>query len=240
MDNSLRHPLVAVSLAVAFSLLPSSLGYAQSKSHESGIVINVTVLPQDSPVRILGMRLPASNSSRRGPLVHVLNTSSTKAAEVWVDVVMWGQFNEVGRTASSDDPVPDAHFREQFWDAQPIIQPGTDAWFRDRQLEPDHFVTIAKRMGSNCISVGVQVKKVDFEDGTTWSAPPIDSSVLKSVDKPGACRSATATQDELGNVTGYGMIISNSAQNLSSEVQSYSIVCTLRDEDVRIVSTCPF
>jgi hypothetical protein len=237
MDAS--RPLVALSLAVAFSLLPSSLGYAQSKSQQSGIVINVTILPQDSPVRILGMRLPGANPFPRCCLVHVLNTSSTKAAEVSVDLVMWGQFNEVGRTESSDDPSPDAHFREAFWDAQPVIQPGADVWFRDKELDPFRFMIIAKDMGSNCISVGVQVKKVDFEDGTTWSAPEIDSSMFKSVGKPGACRGATATPVEIGSWTRYS-IASNPASSPSNEVQSYSAVCTLQDKDGRTTSTCPF
>jgi hypothetical protein len=102
VTSSVRHHLLATCATSALLLLFSCVGIAGSQNQDPTVIVNVRILPQDGPVRLLGMRLPGAHG--RGPLVHVLNTSSTKAAEVWVEAIMSG-VSGIGMTTVSLESV---------------------------------------------------------------------------------------------------------------------------------------
>jgi hypothetical protein len=86
---------------------------------------------------------------------------------------------------------------------------------------------MAKHFHSNCISVDVQVYKVDFEDGTAW-VPEEPPALSDDVNRAGTCRGATASEADVEDLTGYSFV-SNSAPDSRNEVQSYSFSCSLED-----------
>jgi hypothetical protein len=219
--------ILAAWLLSAALLLFSFSGDVRSQDHDATVVTRVRVLQHDGPVQILGIK--PWDVSGPEPYVHMRNTSSSKTSRIWVEVIIGGGQGNVVRT-NSNAP-------NQLWPAERAISPGAEAWARESVLTSSALLMAAKELRSNCISVGVLVMRVDFEDGTSWRSSA-STTALGKTDKALPCGGATASEDEIGRLVSINSV---RPQDSSAEVQSYSFTCSLESkEGRRIVGSCPF
>jgi hypothetical protein len=241
VTSYLRNMMHAAYAGSILSLLFLFVGDARAQGQDPTVVTKLRILQQDAPVQILSMKLPDRSERQAGrhePSVHLRNTSSSQTSRIWVETIITDPQGHVVST-SSDSP-------NELRPAERVILPGGEGWARETVLRSDNFLMAAKRLRSNCISVDVLVMRVDFADGTSWhlnrSKTLAASKPPEKIDETVACSSATASEDEIGRLTSVQF---RPDQELprpqdSSEVQSYSFLCSLHSDEGHIVGSCPF
>ena len=218
-------------VACALLLLFSCVGYGAAQNANPAVVINVRLMQQDGPVRILGMRMsqrPPEHFPGRIPLVHLRNLSSTKTSRIWVDAIVGSPQGRAVRIESS--------LSEILWPTEHEIAPGGEVWSKETALESDSLLEGAKELDSACIFVGVRVGAVQFVDGTRWYVTGKSGRYPWDAERVGNCGGATASEGEIGSLQG-SRFPGRAPLKLSGEVQSFSFTCTL---DSDYFGSCPF
>lgn len=64
------------------------------------MAILVSVAAQESPVQVVGIKLP--EKSGHDPLVHIRNTSSKETARIWVEAIISARDGRITRINSND------------------------------------------------------------------------------------------------------------------------------------------
>jgi hypothetical protein len=175
-------------LTLAASL---ALCVAFTASATDDIVLNlfVTTVKQDSPVEILGFRLPNSATGdegpsemaeppERGPVLVcrwcpqvLLRNTTTKQVK---NVMLTGLMGDPNRPEQRTGGIAGMTMLSQSRLGQPspyVIAPNADANFGDNALWPSIIaITAASHINSNCLHVAVVVWRIEFSDGTLWAS----------------------------------------------------------------------
>ena len=148
------------------------------------VVVNlyVTTASQDSPVQIVGFKLPGAVADeaqneivervplcRWCPKVLLHNATAKQVTTIQLQGVMGDPNRSVGDKGGASGGV--AILAESRLDRPSpyVISPNADAEFGDSVLWPFNLaVAGAKVVGSNCLHVAVVVWSVKFSDGTDW------------------------------------------------------------------------
>jgi hypothetical protein len=233
-------------LTLAASL---ALFAAFTASATDDIVINlfVTTVKQDSPVQILGFKLPNSATGDEGPgemaeppergsvlvcrwcpQVLLRNTSSMKIKSV----SLIGLIGDPNRPEQRTKGMPGMGILGQSRLGQPspyAIAPNGDANFGDDGLWPSTMALLAaSHINSNCLHVAVVVWRIQFSDGTLWASDPEQEQLLwkESLRQENAnsCQDSSAVGlKQLHKGTGTRVL---PVRNFRSGVtQSYSAAC---------------
>lgn len=231
-DHFPRQPVLPVIACALLSLL-SCVGYAGAQNGNPAVVINVKLMPQDGPVRILGMRIPGmlvESLAGRVPLVHLRNFSSKMTSRVWVDAVIG---SPQGRAVRSESALT-----EILWPKEHEIAPGAEVWSKETVLASSNLLELAKHLDSACIFVGVRVGMVQFVDGTRWFVTGESARYPWNAERVGNCSGATASEDEIGGLQGSRFPGTAPPKlQLPGEVQSFSFTCVL---DSDYFGSCPY
>ncbi len=209
-------------------LLPC-VGHATPQGQLGNVVIRVRVLPQEAPVRILGIKF--SRSPDPSPLVQLQNTSRVKTRRLWIETII---SNAQGKVTGSETNAPN-----YYSPAEHSIAPGAEVWSKEPVLRYGSYLESAKHLGSNCVLVGVRVLGVDFEDGTSWRASTPLPLPPRDTDWASACRGATASGNEVRGLEGARYVSTGLPPKIPGEVQSYTLTCSLEASGRDIVGFCP-
>lgn len=233
MSGHLPRQRLLPVVACALILLLSCVGYGAAQNGNPAVVINVRLMPQDGPVRILGMRIPGmlvEHLARRVPLVHLRNLSSKKTSRVWVEAVIGSPRGRAVRSESG--------MAEILWPKEHEIAPGAEVWSKETVLESSNLLEVAKYLDSACIFVDVRVGAVQFVDGTRWIVTGKSARYPWDAERVGNCSGATASEDEIGGLQGSRFPGSAPPKlQLPGEVQSFSFTCVL---DSDYFGSCPY
>jgi hypothetical protein len=220
-----RQLFFATYLAGGLALLPLCGAHAGRQGHPT-VVIKVRVSREDAPVRILGFRLPGGPG--HVPLIHLRNVSSAGTASVSIERVI--HIRPTGIVRPEQDI---------FWGVKRAIPPGAEIWAGQSDLASDRLLMDARELRSSCLLVDVSVMEVNFADGTTWTVNRHPHLYPQDAQGAGSCTDATASGNEMEQIMGF-TVVANSAP-YSSDVQSYSVTCSLESKgEGEVFATCPF
>ena len=176
----IRRLTLAVSLAVFAA-------FTASATDNVVLYLFITTAKQDSPVKIVGFRLPNSATGDEGPSemaeppeqgpvlvcrwcpqVMLRNTTPKQIK----NVSLQGLMGDPNRPEGTNEVVHGLGILTESRLGQPspyVIAPNGDASFGDNALWPSSMaIMAASAVNSNCLHVAVAVWKVEFWDGTLW------------------------------------------------------------------------
>jgi hypothetical protein len=176
----IRRLTLAVSLAVFAA-------FTASATDNVVLYLFITTAKQDSPVKIVGFRLPNSATGDEGPSemaeppeqgpvlvcrwcpqVLLRNTTPKQIK----NVSLQGLMGDPNRPEGTNEVVHGLGILTESRLGQPspyVIAPNGDASFGDNALWPSSMaIMAASAVNSNCLHVAVAVWKVEFWDGTLW------------------------------------------------------------------------
>lgn len=172
-----RRTFTLSALIVFFAVLTAS------STDEFVVNLFVTAVKQDSPVQIVGFKLPSTASAdeahtdaaslplcRWCPKVLLHNTTARQITDIRL-LGLWGDPN---RPADDHAGTGGIGILSESKVGQPppyAIAPNGDAEFGDAVLWPFQMALAGARdVGSNCLQVSVVVQHVEFSDGTMWTS----------------------------------------------------------------------
>lgn len=225
MDHHARSQSFVIYFVGVLLLLVPYPARARQQDRRTA-VIKFRISPDDAPIRILGFRLPSGPGHE--PLIHLRNASSVSAASVSVERIIHIRPSGIVRPE-----------QDVFWHVERAIAPGADVWAAQSNLASDQLLMDARELRSSCLFIDVSIARVNFKDGSTWKNN--GHSHLHPQDARGSdCINATASGDEMEQITGF-TVIASPASYSSTDVQSYSVTCSLESKgEGRVFGTCPF
>lgn len=216
------------------------------------VMVNVvvTMVKQDSPVQIVGFKLPdkgpfSGKSVGVGcllegycPQVLLHNTTAKEVKFLEIRGIL-------GNPRNNDPEYPRSELEILASQAlksvpQPLIAANGDAAFGDRTLWPFMAVALSvKELQSNCIQFAVIVTRVEFSDGTVWRSDHNQNRILwRNSIRQGyasSCQDSRAVEDAINQLQGAGGGSAPSPLDSGSEtVQFYEAACRVRGS----VATC--
>lgn len=225
--------MMRASILTLLSVLIASVGIGRG---DPSVAVLVRVAAQESPVQVVGIKLPEKPS--HDPQVHFRNASSKETAHIWVEAIISGRDGKITRI-SSNDP-------NERWPGERVIRPQSDGWAREVILQSPHLVMAARTLHSNCLNATVLVKRVEFADGTSWDRDQGQKGVSWTYPtQPRAedpCENSTATESDVSQIAGVGHREGSDSDTADDhdEVQSYSFSCSLVPRNRGLVAMCPF
>lgn len=225
-----QHLIIYAACALVF--LCSCIGYAGAQNESPSVVINVKALRQDSsPVRILGIRVPAG--STHNPLVHLRNFSSVKTSRLWIEVTVRGPQTRAIRM--------DLNTANDLWPGEHEIAPGAEVWSKEPVLASRELLDAAAHLQTSCMMADVRVTRVEFVDGTQWMANGEPNAPPANEDWANICKNATASQSEIGHLRSTrAFFLPEQELKYSREVQSFSFMCSLQSDGSGFFGSCPY
>jgi hypothetical protein len=148
------------------------MAFTASSTDSPVISLFVTIAKQDSPVQIMGFKLPggSNNGAPRDPLcpwcpkVRLHNTTARQVKKVLLR----------GVAGDPNRPNETQHAAITYLDNTPgpptMMQPNGDGEFADGRLWPFSVVLMAAPLvNSTCLHIAMVVSFVEFTDGTIWT-----------------------------------------------------------------------
>ena len=234
---------VLSKLAIGFLVLAPSL-VGGSATDEEKIVVFVTTVKQESPLRITGFKLPDKVG---GAPVLVLRNVSNKQIhdfDVAADVgnPEAGADGEIGPAFATG-----TNSTRLDWPQERAIPPNSEQEAHENTLRSHTLASWGGLLHSGCLHVAAIVFSVEFADGTTWRLEnqkdqkiwrsSVRTDDTKSCDHSPAMQSALKEWDD-GSA---GNEETGSPTHLDTgTVQSYSVTCPLRRIAGGLVAVCPW
>ena len=220
--------------AALFVLLPSLAG--GSPTGDVNIVVFVTTVKQESPLQIVGLKLPDKVGG--APVVVLRNASSKQIVGFHVAAA-------IGNPEADNAEQPIAISTNSDWPEGPI--PANSEREAHRMILRSHWLAAwGGRLYSSCLHVAAIIRSVEFADGTTWQLENLeDRQIWKSSlgsDSTKTCDHSSAVESALKEWDGAsGYVQTGSPIHLdASTVQSYSVTCPLRSLEGKLVAICPW
>jgi hypothetical protein len=218
--------VIAIPLAVCLS----------APTQEPNIALSIRVAEQDSPVQVVGLKMPERPS--HDPLVHFRNASRKQTVRIWIEAIIAGRDGKVARIQSNSP--------NELWPEERAIPGGGDGWAHETVLQSARLVTSGKDLHSNCFRVTVLVLRVEFADGSFWSRDQGQKGVSwaypSQPNTEDPCKNSNANESDVTQITGAAFRASTESDAGSSkeEIQSYQFSCHLVRRGERLVAMCPF
>jgi hypothetical protein len=212
----------------------------------AGDAVKVTVViavakQEESPVQIVGFKLPAQVASI--PAIVVRNTTSKEIR----NVALW---NNLGNPRGVGGAEPNwegnlgmRHLRDP--SLRPLA-PNATAEFSEGVLKPYDVALWARRLRSNCLHAAFYVTQVDFADGTVWHwDQPGEPETIRArhlgewresirPESTKGCDDSLATQELLGRLSGTSWPPLGGPSHATAEVVPFfAFSCPIRDDVAR-------
>jgi hypothetical protein len=208
--------------------------------------INVVVAAanQESPLRVVGFKLPADAGD---PLRIIFHNVSAKTIErLWVHTVIGDPTGNAGLTGPKGI-WPNA------WDSQDV----NSQWAMNRRIPAHQYAEIqeksfrtiglvmqTRRFRSPCLQVALVVASVQFSDGTYWMMQTGDEQQAWNnsirLQKAGPCATSPELLSALEELSKVGFDRPGPQSHWSQDTISfYSITCNLGKRDGKWVAICP-
>jgi len=236
---------------------------AVTASPTDHVVVNlfVTTVKQDSPVQIVGFKLPD-----KGPGVPISEANkdgaaclsggyctkvllhNTTAKEV-KHIVVIGVLGDPRRDDDAEHPRPEMGvLPSSNWKLAPpvLLTANGDAEFGSDSLWPFAIVGIAllDTVKSNCFHFAVVVTRVEFSDGTVWTSDPKQNQMLwrnsTRQENTSSCQDLSAVEGTIKQLQGASWSGPPPSHSGSDTTQSYAVACPVRrvnDGELRAVCT---
>jgi len=227
--------------AALFVVLPSLAG--GSPTGDVNIVVVVTTVRQESPLQIVGLKLPDKVG---GAPVLVLRNASSKQILGFHAAAAIGNPKADARHDAEQPITPNTNSSILDWPEGPI--PANSEREAPGKVLRSHLLAAwGGRLHSRCLHVAAIILSVEFTDGTTWRLEnlqdrqiwksSLDSDSTKTCgDHSSAVESALKEWDGASGYEETGSPIHLDA----STVQSYSVTCQLRRLEGKLVAICPW
>ena len=228
--------------AALFVLVPCLAG--DSPTGDVNIVVVVTTVKQESPLQIVGLKLPDKVG---GAPVVVLRNASNKQILGFHAAAAIG--NPEVDNAEQPIATPSTSSSSNLdWPEGPIppIPANSEREARGKILRSHLLAAWGGRLHSSCLHVAAFILSVEFADGTTWQLENLqDRQIWKSSlgsDSTKTCGHSFAVESALQEWDGAsGYVQTGSPIHLdASTVQSYSVTCQLRSLEGKLVAICPW
>lgn len=231
-------------LAIAIAAL--FMGPMLVCSQDAHVRLTVTVVAansEETPLRILGFRLPESVGDRTTVVVH--NVSSKSIRAFWVEVATYPPEGESSR-GNGRNRATTSNSPNWEWPQEILVPPRGRADAQVVVLHTNTFVSLARQVQTNCLHAIALVLRVDFIDGTSWRYE--DKATKRRIweDSKGSasgglCHHESKTEGVLRRVEGAGKTNLGTATQLESSLrESYSFSCDLREVRGKVLAFCPF
>lgn len=212
----------------------------------------VTAAKQDSPLQIVGFRMPDAYGD--GPAILVHNTTAKQIT--WFDfTILYGDPRKVGGADPKMHGVMTGQRGDTLDNVPTPVAPNGDAEFKFvfNYLSPSTLALFATPMGSACMHVAVIVETVRFADGTNWRANATnswsanmanDEPMWKDSIRPESGSSCDSSPDAKETLKGLKQVVIGTDPGTSptkfgsDPVQFYSSTCALRDDKGQLTAVC--
>jgi hypothetical protein len=199
----------------------------------------ITSGKQDSPVKIVGFRLPEKISTG-APIVLLHNTTDKEIASYTL-----GALSGDPRVVGASEKViyyTNGSLGQDLQNSR--IAPNGDTELLQDFLTPDGFnlLSISRNLRSNCLHVAVIVSYVFFSDGTVWKFDPHnDNSWWRDslhFGNKDACDDSPEVEETLRQLKSEAWSKASPAHANSQLVQSYSVMCPIRMISGDLTAVC--
>jgi hypothetical protein len=239
MNSSPRLLLAAIIVTVPVV----AVGWPADEVRVTGFL---TRAKQDSPLQILGFKLPEKVG--HGPRVVVRNVSSqlivdftirTISAKIVEDTVAGDQLAKMIFLGSATRSLPNQREERS-------VSPGVVVETLEESLGSHVSVVAAMASRSNCIHTLAMVNRVEFASGTVWEWSASEEQ-LRQIWKEsivpgslGSCDGSPKATKLMEQLQGASYIVRDSFTHADTAiVQHYSISCALRPRQGRLFAVCP-
>jgi hypothetical protein len=231
-----KRQVVVVALFAVVGLVAAT---AVRPADEVAITEFITSGKQDSPLQIVGFKLPDKNSTGI-PIVLLHNKTDKKVASLTLGAL------------SGDPRVLGTHEKVIYYTNSSLgqdlensrIAPNGDIELLQDFLRPDDFslLSISGNLQSNCLHVAVIVSYVFFSDGTVWKFDPRNDNSwwrdsLRQESKD-SCHSSPEVENTLKQLKTENWSGAPPSHPSSEVLQSYSVKCPVRTINGQLTAVC--
>jgi len=231
--------------AALFVLAPSLAG--GSPTGDVNIVVVVTTVKQESPLQIVGLKLPDKVGG--APVVVLRNASNKQILGFHAAAVIGNPEADARHDTEQPLAIPTSSSSSNLdWPEGPMppIPANSEREAHGKSLRSHLLAAWGGRLHSSCLHVAAIILRVEFADGTTWQLENLeDRQIWKSSlgsDSTKTCDHSSAVESALKEWDGAsGYVQTGSPIHLdASTVQSYSVTCQLRSLEGKLVAICPW
>ena len=212
---------------------------------DAKINIFVTTTSQDSPLQVVGFRLPDKVGS--APMLVVLNISDKEVREFGVEAAV-GDPEESARVETGEMvAIGTKNGSGRIgWPQERMVPPNNRREAHETIFEPHHLAAWGQRLHSNCLHVAAIVTRVKFADGTSWELENFkDQTIWRSSLKTDSAKSCGHSPEIENALKQWSGAAGNASTGSLSHVdpgivKSYSITCPLRMTGSELAAICPW
>jgi hypothetical protein len=220
---------------------------AGSPGDEVKVTILVVTATQDSPIQVVGIKLP--DKAGDPPIVKFHNLSNKQIQQFSV-MAMVGNPEKADRVEDSGPGHEVVTGKSQndriYWPEEQMILPHGYREAHIGVLSSDGLLAWGQSLHSNCLHAALVVAEVDFSDGTSWTPKSMreyQAIWKRSVqpDSTKSCEHSPAVEEALTQwegAVGYHADLPTGAG--PDFVSSFSLVCHLRPVGGELTAACPW
>jgi hypothetical protein len=216
-----------------------------SPADDAKINIFVTTTSQDSPLQVIGFKLPDKVGST--PVLLVFNASDKEVREFSIEAAV-GNPAESARLETGEEVAVGIgnSSLHSGWPAEGSIPPNGHKEAHREIFRSHNLALWGQRLHSNCLHVAAIVTKVKFADGTTWEleSPKAQTTWKSSLDADStkSCKHSPEVENALKQWSGASGYVSTGSPSHADTgiVKSYSITCPLQMVGGTLTAVCPW
>jgi hypothetical protein len=209
------------------------------------INIFVTTTSQDSPLQVVGFKLPDKVGS--APMVVVLNVSDKPIRQFYVHAAV-GNPEESARIEAGEAVAISLSGGSDhiYWPGERAVPPNSQREAQAGTFKSHNLALWGQRLHSNCLHVAAIVTRVKFADGTSWELENFKDQIIwrssLKTDSAKSCEHSPEIENALKRWSGAaGNASTGSLSHVDPGiVKSYSITCPLRITGSELAAICPW